>query len=54
MASNASPSPKHGSSSPSATVRRLTPSELESMRREFQQSMDWAREMIRTGRIKDL
>ncbi len=53
-ASTASPSPKPASSSPSRIVRDLTPSELESMRREFAASAAWAQEMIRSGKIKTL
>ena len=46
--------PKQDSSSPSEIVRRLTPSEIESLRRESAASAAWADEMIRTGEIDRL
>lgn len=52
--STGSPNPKPDSSSRSEIVRDLTPSELESLRREFAASAAWAKEMIRTGEIDRL
>ena len=52
--STASPNLKRRPGAPYVEVQVLTPSEIESMRREFKASMAWMDEMIRSGRINDL
>ena len=48
------PSRRQSPSSSDRTIRRLTPAEIESLRREFEASGRWMEEMIRSGKIKDL
>lgn len=48
------PRPKPDSPENGRRIRRLTPSEIESLRREFQASGEWMAEMLRTGKVNDL
>ena len=48
------PSRTQGSPTAAVGIRRLTPSEIESLKREFKASGEWMAAMLRSDKIKDL